>query len=443
MKINDKKIYLFGASTYGVKSYNELKERYNIAGFFDNNANLLGKVITDGIKIVPITNFENDNSDSHIFITSTYAYEISKQLDELGIKNYSFYPCLEYESLKCEDEKQVNIELRRNIDLCAKNLFVKLNSINIEELDISDYNKRYLSSKNWISMYDYSSIMYSLLSKFPNISNFLDYGGGSGLLSLLAIECGVRNVFYNDIYDVSSADALVIATALGYRRKDYIVGDIDQVVNYCIASNTLFDAVGSFDVFEHIYDLKSFFANLTEIVAKKNIISMASGANPYNGEIFESLSVGHLRKEFLDETPKYGHKERDSLKSYFDLRCGIIGEYLTSHNIALNKLERLGFAYLTRGMRKDEIENALDRYLSSGEYPKADTFGIFRYNTCDPLTGNWQEHLVDMDKLATYLKSLCYEVNIAFYGKEGAKGAATMHLNLEYYFKTSPISAPM
>lgn len=112
-----------------------------------------------------------------------------------------------------------NKNLCRKIDLATYKLFSKLKKIEINKLDISEYNMCYLNNKNLNQIFIYSQILYYILSENININNFLDYGGGTGLLSLLAIECGVPNVFYNDIYNISCRDAETIAKELGYQRQ--------------------------------------------------------------------------------------------------------------------------------------------------------------------------------------------------------------------------------
>ena len=403
--------YLFGASIEGINRYKELKERYNIGGFVDNDKNKWGKIITDGKKAVSIEEFLQKKKDNHIIITSRFSAEISAQLDRLNFENYSFYPCLEHFG----DSRHTDKNLCKEIDSCAKIVFKKLHLIEIDKLNISDYNKRYLSGKTWLDMYKYSCIMYASLSANVNITNFIDYGGGTGLLSLLAIECGIKNVYYNDIYDVSVSDANEIASALGYKRKAYVEGDIEQVISFCGQTGILFDAVASYDVLEHIYDLECFFKKFKKILNPKYIVIMETGANPYNTDIFNSLTAGHFKIEYLHRDYVYGHKERDNLAAYFDLRLQIIDQYITSRNYDLSKPEQIGLSFLTRGMVKEDIENALDEYMSSGALPVSDFFGSFEHNTCDPFTGNWAEHIIDYEKLKIMLNKFGYEVKISFY----------------------------
>jgi len=60
----------------------------------------------------------------------------------------------------------------------------------------------------------------------------VDYGGGSGLLSFLALEAGIGTVIYNDIYDVSCEDARKLGQALHLPLSRIVCGDVDELVSY-------------------------------------------------------------------------------------------------------------------------------------------------------------------------------------------------------------------
>ena len=114
-----------------------------------------------------------------------------------------------------------NQKLLRNIDSAANGLFYKLRDLNIDMLNISDYTKKYLTSKLFsfttnLQLYSYILSWALAETKVPfNEFVFLDYGGGTGMLSLLAKEIGIDTVIYNDIYDVSCRDAHQIAESVG------------------------------------------------------------------------------------------------------------------------------------------------------------------------------------------------------------------------------------
>jgi hypothetical protein len=67
----------------------------------------------------------------------------------------------------------------------------------------------------------------------------VDYGGGLGLMSMLARRLGVGRVIYNDIYPASCRDAELIARQLGIPANDYVTGHIESVVE--VANRTATD----------------------------------------------------------------------------------------------------------------------------------------------------------------------------------------------------------
>lgn len=133
------------------------------------------------------------------------------------------------------------------INNAATRLYSKLNKINVESLDISDYNKRYFGDhqkrlRSTLQRYSYI-LAWSIAEMKMPIKDcvFLDYGGGSGILSFLAKELMFKTIIYSDIYGVSCKDAKIIGSAIGNQADHYIVGDIEEVIEYCkkIVSNVI------------------------------------------------------------------------------------------------------------------------------------------------------------------------------------------------------------
>jgi len=81
-------------------------------------------------------------------------------------------------------------------------------------------------------------------------------------------------------------------------------------------------------------------------------------------------------------------------------------------------------------MIKCDVENSIKVYIKTKELPEPDMFGIFKYNTCDPFTGSWYEHLIDFDKLAAYAESLGYIVKVLYQGNREA--SQTVQFVLKY-----------
>ena len=112
----------------------------------------------------------------------------------------------------------LNPTLKDALNNAASNLFQKLEAVNSNELDVSDYSKKYFG--NYQSKLHYSLecgcfiFAHSLNHLGDNFTNatVLDHGGGLGMLSLLAKSAQIKTVIYNDIYDVSTTDAKKIAS---------------------------------------------------------------------------------------------------------------------------------------------------------------------------------------------------------------------------------------
>lgn len=211
-------IYLWGTGKLGQDTFNTIQENYkeyNIKGFIDNDREKQGKKLYQ--KLIYSKDIINQlEDDDVILIASMYYFEIENELRESGFKRYLAVPRL---INICDDKFLFSINDAKHT------LYKKLQAMDIEKLNISDYNKKYLlnmKKNKWNILNTYGEMIFLLFKhfgqKFKNLS-FLDYGGGTGIISLLACEVGIKNIYYNDIYDVSVNDAKVIADALLYKRK--------------------------------------------------------------------------------------------------------------------------------------------------------------------------------------------------------------------------------
>ena len=241
----------------------------------------------------------------------------------------------------------------------------------------------------------------------------LDYGGGSGFLSLFAKELRIGTVIYADIYDIACRDAEIIGKAVGIPADHYVNGDIDDIKKYLHMRSISCDAVASHDVIEHIYDLEVFFSKLYDISDKRFDVVMATGANSYNPLIKRRLMKKQNKMEYENRFYEKDICERDTRKSYLDARREIILQY-SSGKLAARDVELL--ARTTRGKIKKDIIKCVDDYLVRGDLPVKPEYPT---NTCDPYTGNWEEHLIDFKKLKKQIYGLGYtrvDVLPGFYG---------------------------
>jgi len=299
----------------------------------------------------------------------------------------------------------MNKQLLSLLETAKNRLQEKINNIDIFSLQISDYNKRYLTDK--LSSLDsvlsvYVKILYHSLRdiKIEKLSSFVfvDYGGGSGLLSLLAVQVGVGTVIYTDIYDVCCADAAIISKSLNLPIKHFICGDIDKLGQLIKSNNIHIDAIASYDVVEHIYDVDLHFKELYALMGDNSSVIYASSANIANPLIVSVLKKKQQTAEYSSRKESWGDKKRDTLKAYFDARYDII------KNIApdFDDFTIKSLAEKTRGLNVSDINKFVEEYVKFGNIIYRNTH---KNNTCDPYTGNWCEHLMEFKWLKSVVEA--------------------------------------
>jgi 2-polyprenyl-3-methyl-5-hydroxy-6-metoxy-1,4-benzoquinol methylase len=296
-------------------------------------------------------------------------------------------------------------KILESINTAASILSDKFNSLTIDTLSLSDYTIRYL--KEYLNSFKFSLRRYTHLlawalayTKIP-LDQFclIDYGGGVGLLSLLAKERGIGRVIYADIYDISCKDAKSIGRAINAEADDYIHGDINTLHRFLL--NNTNNALSSYtvvsnDVIEHIYDIEDFFFKLTKFPGGDITLILASGANPYNPIIKRELVRRHKEVEYQNREETFGHKQRDALESYFSIRKKIV----SCHSPCLSEAEIDLLSKATRGLIEADIKNSVDEFINTGMITQKPTHPT---NTCDPYTGNWAEQLMDIKQLRNIL----------------------------------------
>jgi len=283
---------------------------------------------------------------------------------------------------------------QERVERAAQTLASRMRGLRLAELDISDYNKRYLGT--YLKDLDAVLQRYSFILAWalapgdqkgdgPNV--VLDYGGGSGCLSLLARAAGVPTVLYNDIFDGSCRDAAVIAKALDLSADQYIHGEIDEVLAYIRPRNISIDTVTNNDVLEHIYDVETFLRRLPELSRNGLNVSLATGANDQNLYVRRRLQRLQREREYQDRTRQYGHKDGETSASYRAVRASVV----RSHAPSLSESEVQRLADATRGMVRADVIRTVDAYRNTGTVPPSPEHPT---NTCDPETGSWAEHLM-------------------------------------------------
>jgi 2-polyprenyl-3-methyl-5-hydroxy-6-metoxy-1,4-benzoquinol methylase len=296
----------------------------------------------------------------------------------------------------------------------ALRLEKKLSFVNIDEISISEYNSRYFGNyintaeDRILNLQKYCYILsWALegLNKHKKNVILLDHGGGHGMMSLLAKEHGIGTVIHNDIYPISSEDACKIGEFLNIRADTYVPGTIDDVIQYLNQNNMECDAIVSYDVIEHIYDIDDFLQKLHLLSPGRMSVFMGSAANERNPFIDHRLKSMHRIFENRDRAPKYGRKPTDATRAIKDLRREIIVK--CSFNLSVDEIESL--TGLTRGMVVNDIHEVVEEYCKARVYPKPP---LHPTNTCDPYTGNWFEHLMDPDQLVKTLNATGFDTKV-------------------------------
>ena len=289
------------------------------------------------------------------------------------------------------------------INKAIKNLSDKFRELDLESLSISDYNKRYL--KDYIDNYDFFMPLYKKLlvkvihklSKPVQESSFVDYGGGCGILTFLAVEMGFQKVIYNDIYEVSTKDVAIIAKEINLKVDEFITGGISQFISFVKEKNIQIDHICSFDVLEHIYDLEYWFSEVNQLPKPFSMCFMTS-ANSSNPYVNRKLKKIHYKAEYIGSKKKKGWKERDTHLPFLEIRKKMIAKKF--NNLEQDKL--LLLAKNTRGLfgeyiltyAKEQLKNEV--FKDKLKHPT---------NTCDPYTGNWAEHIIDIKSLRKQIEN--------------------------------------
>jgi hypothetical protein len=149
-------------------------------------------------------------------------------------------------------------------------------------------------------------------------------------------------------------------------------------------------------VIEHIYDIEAFLTRLAAFPGPNLKIVMASGANMYSPSCAKRIMAFQRRCELEGRQATFGFYDRDALRPYVEIRKEMIRKSAPE----LNASELETMAARTRGMREDDILRAVVRYRHDRSLPPQPQHPT---NTCDPFTGNWQEHLMEPAQLVQVL----------------------------------------
>lgn len=283
-----------------------------------------------------------------------------------------------------------------SVEIAVSKIFSRIREIGLKDLDISvhslEYLKKYRNNATFFTE-AYTQLLKKAVKKLTrpiNESSFIDYGGGCGILSLIAREAGFRRVVYNDLFKPELNDARRIATSIDIVIDYYICGDAGELVNEIKLKNIEVDLICSFDVLEHIYNFDNWINTVYELNSF-SILFMTS-ANPDNPYIRRRLRKIHYISENL------GCKNNIRNGDVFNDNSFLKEREIIIRNIypELSDKEIYFLSEKCRGLMKDGIEKVVSEYISTGmvsyhfDHPT---------NTCEPYTGNWAERLIDLEQL--------------------------------------------
>jgi 2-polyprenyl-3-methyl-5-hydroxy-6-metoxy-1,4-benzoquinol methylase len=226
----------------------------------------------------------------------------------------------------------------------------------------------------------------------------VEYGGGAGLQSLLARQLGVGTVVYNDIDHGMCELAEGIADELGLKADFYVCGDVDALVKLLEVHQIKADAITSYDVLEHIYDIDYFLERLNMICNRGAVMMLCSGAN-----MFWYPFAKHAAK--VQKQAETVGLEEYKVGAFLKERMNIVREFAPS--LTEDEVQRLGIC--TRGLVSRDIVREVDRYLQSGQVPLLIEHPT---NTCYPHTGYWFERSLNPYYLAEVLSFTGFDATV-------------------------------
>ncbi|WP_297906198.1 SAM-dependent methyltransferase [uncultured Parabacteroides sp.] len=279
----------------------------------------------------------------------------------------------------------------------------RLKAIDYNKLPISDYNKRYIGNlKPALSyfMRIYADCLQKGLqrTRIP-ISDItlIDYGGGTGFLSILAKTIGIGQVIYIDLNPSSVETIRLLKQKIGVGPDIILQGNSDVLASWCTENKVCPQLLIATDLIEHVYDLSLFFKDLIHINDSMYLLFTTASTpfNPYIQQRLHKMMIGC---------------ESGSLESpnYYTLRKQFITKLYP--DLSQEKIET--WARQTRGLIYTDIQKAIEeKIMPTPEDP---------YNTCDPATGNWTERILPIetyeDLLAPYQFKL--KVEKGFYNTD-------------------------
>lgn len=285
-------------------------------------------------------------------------------------------------------------------------LHQQITKIDFAQLPISDYNKKYLQ---WLlpALHYYLEIYAGCIQqgiekcgKEIRKLTLVDYGGGSGFLSMLAKEIGIGKVIYIDLNEKSVETVRLLQAETGVGPDIILHGDSEKLTEWCSENAVRPDLLIATDVIEHIYDLSDFFSQLISINDRMEMI-FTTASTPYNPYV----------KHRLHRLMQNCETGQEVIPNYYTKRANYIQKTFPD----LSEQQVSEWTLLTRGLIYEDIYKA----ISQNKRPLL----LDAYNTCDPATGNWAERILPIRDYKTLVAPYNYKVEVkkGFYNSQRPK----------------------
>jgi SAM-dependent methyltransferase len=309
-----------------------------------------------------------------------------------------------------------------SLDAAAARLYARLAALNPNELPLSDYGRENLADFQSKARETFKKYVHLIAwSLYPEIPGghaaLVDYGGGHGLLACLAKEAGLPRVIYNDIFSGCCDDARILARLLQCPAEQYVCGDIRTVGEQLRPLALSSVALVSINVIEHVYDMDAFVREAGMLTRGPMTLLLSTSANPLNPMVARRHFAQHRLWEFHDG-PHESSYPMDTQRAFRTVRRELI-QAVVPH---LDAPELDSLTEATRGMWKPDIEACALEYAKTRQMPPMPAHPT---NTCDPLTGSWQERLLDIPRVSQKLAEQGCDVRVlgGYYSGHAAGGS--------------------
>ena len=271
----------------------------------------------------------------------------------------------------------------------------RLQAIDYNALPISDYNKRYIRAIRPAMEY-YLEIFARCLGHGlratglePSNISLVDYGGGSGFLSILAKEAGFGQVIYIDLNPLSVETIRVLKRQTGTGPDIILEGSAETLLAYCRVHGISPHLLIATDLIEHVYDPAAFFDTLCSINHRMQLI-FTTASTPFNPIVKRRL-----------------HRFMDGCESGVAVSPNYLSRreaFIRRHSPEFTPGQIVQWSRCTRGLIYEDIRKA----IATGCLPRpADP-----HNTCDPATGNCTERILPIRDYRSFLSPHGYTLSV-------------------------------